>query len=149
MYVNRLTLAAFSFLAALGFAPSVAAQEFYAGKTLKIVIGLEVGGSVDTAARLFSTFLRKHIPGNPTIIIQNMPSSAGVGATNFLYERAEPDGLTILYNSWDPLAQVLGDQGMRARYENFEYVGGVGNDDVQASERAFRCFEQPADFSRA
>ena len=41
--------------------------------------------------------------------------------------RREPDGLTILFNSWDPLAQVLGDQGMRARYENFEFVGGVGD----------------------
>ena len=125
--MNKLTLAACSLLAALGLIPPAVAQEFYAGKTLKIVIGLEAGGSVDTAARLFSTFLRKHIPGNPTIIIQNMPSSAGVGATNFLYERAEPDGLTILYNSWDPLAQVLGGEGLRSRYEDFEFLGGLGD----------------------
>src|SRR4051812_351579 len=51
----------------------------------------------------------------------------GVGATNFVYEKAEPDGMTILFNSWDPLAQALGDQGMRARYENFEFLGGIGD----------------------
>jgi hypothetical protein len=86
-----------------------------------------VGGSVDASARLFAAHLRRHIPGNPTIVIQNMPSSAGVGATNFLYERAEPDGFTILYNSWDPLAQALGGEGLRARYEDFEFLGGVGD----------------------
>jgi len=115
-------------LALVAFVPAPAmAQDFYAGKTLKIIVGLEAGGTVDTMARLFVPYLRRHIPGNPLVVIQNMPSAAGVGATNFVYEKAEPDGLTILFNSWDPLAQVLGDQGMRARYENFEYVGGVGD----------------------
>lgn len=112
-------------LAALG--QPAAAQDFYAGKTLRIIVGVEAGGTVDTMARLFVPHLRRHIPGNPLIVIQNMPSAAGVGATNFVYEKAEPDGLTILFNSWDPLAQALGDQGIRARYENFAYVGGVGD----------------------
>src|SRR5262249_42422752 len=114
-------------LVALGVPGPALAQDFYAGKTLKIIVGLEAGGTVDTMARLFVSHLRRHIPGNPLVVIQNMPSAAGVGATNFVYEKAETDGLTILFNSWDPLAQVLGDQGMRARYENFEYVGGVGD----------------------
>src|SRR4051812_25783822 len=114
-------------LVACGVPAPASAQDFYAGKTLKIIVGLEAGGTVDTMARLFVSYLRRHIPGNPLVVIQNMPSAAGVGATNFVYEKAEPDGLTILFNSWDPLAQVLGDQGMRARYENFEYVGGVGD----------------------
>jgi hypothetical protein len=107
--------------------PASAQTDYFAGKTLKIIVGLEVGGTVDASARLFAAHLRKHIPGNPTLVVQNMPSSAGVGATNFVYEKAPPDGLTILYNSWDPLAQVLGDQGVRARYENFEFLGGVGD----------------------
>ena len=116
-------------LLAATLAPPAAAQpdDFYAGKTLKILVGVEAGGTVDTLARLFAGYLRKHIPGNPVIVIQNMPSAAGVGATNFVYEKAPADGLTILFNSWDPLAQVFGDQGMRASYENFEFVGGVGD----------------------
>jgi hypothetical protein len=114
-------------LVALGVPAPAMAQDFYAGKTLKIIVGLEAGGTVDTMARLFVSYLRRHIPGNPAIVIQNIPSAAGVGATNFVYEKADPDGLTILFNSWDPLAQVFADQGMRARYENFEYVSGVGD----------------------
>jgi hypothetical protein len=116
-------------LAALALAEPAAAQpaEFYAGKTLRILVGLEAGGTVDTWARMFAAQLRKHIPGQPNIILQNMPSAAGVGATNFLYEKAEPDGLTILFNSWDPLAQALGDQGLRARYDQFEFLGGIGD----------------------
>ena len=114
-------------LMALGCVTPVQAQDYYAGKTLKIIVGLQAGGTVDTLARFFLGFVRKHLPGHPAILIQNMPSAAGVGATNFIYEKAEPDGLTVLFNSWDPLAQALGDQGMRARYENFEYIGGVGD----------------------
>jgi len=114
-------------LAALALAGPASAQDFYAGKTLRIIVGVEAGGTVDTLARTLLPHLRRHIPGNPAIVIQNMPSAAGVGATNFIYEKAERDGLTILFNSWDPLAQALGDQGMRARYENFEYLGGIGD----------------------
>ena len=116
MQPARLTLVAV--LAAAVLTPPAAAQDFYAGKTLRIIVGVDAGGTVDTMARLFLPHLRRHIPGNPSLVVQNMPSAAGVGATNFVYEKAEPDGLTILFNSWDPLAQVLGDQGVRARYES-------------------------------
>ena len=140
-------------LAAAISVASAAAQpgEFYAGKTLRLLVGVEAGGTVDTMARLFAGYLRKHIPGNPAVVIQNMPSAAGVGATNFVYEKAEPDGLTILFNSWDPLAQVLGDHGMRARYENFEFVGGVG--DIRLlygrSDLVPGGIKKPADLMRA
>jgi hypothetical protein len=128
---KRLAVAATAFMLTTLFAtaPASAQQpaEFYAGKTLRILVGLEAGGTVDTWARRFAAQLRKHIPGQPNVILQNMPSAAGVGATNFLYEKAEPDGLTILFNSWDPLAQALGDQGLRARYDHFEFLGGIGD----------------------
>src|SRR5262245_16953875 len=124
----RSTMLAFIVAFAAGVGGAAAQPgEFYAGKTLKIIVGVEAGGTVDTMARTFVGYLRRHIPGHPAIVIQNMPSAAGVGATNFVYEKADADGLTILMNSWDPLAQALGDQGVRARYENFEYVGGIGD----------------------
>ena len=113
-------------LSAFGTATAQTA-DFYAGKTLRIIIGLEAGGTVDTLARGFSIYLRKHIPGNPAIIVQNMPGAGGWGATNYLHERAAPDGLSILYGPWDPLAQALGDQGLRARYQDFDYLGGTGD----------------------
>jgi tripartite-type tricarboxylate transporter receptor subunit TctC len=114
--------------ATLGLVTNAAAQtDFYAGKRLTVLVGLEAGGTVDTLARAFSVYLRKHIPGNPTIVVQNMPGGGGSTATNYLHERAATDGLTILYGPWDPLAQALGDQILRARYENFEYLGGTGD----------------------
>jgi hypothetical protein len=64
-------------LALVAFVPTPAmAQDVYAGKTLKIIVGLEAGGTVDTMARLFVSYLRRHIPGNPLVVIQNMPNAA-------------------------------------------------------------------------
>jgi hypothetical protein len=115
-------------MAALALVSEARAQgEFYAGKRLTIIVGLEAGGTVDTLARTFAVQLRKHIPGNPTIVVQNMPGAGGSTATNYLQERAAADGLTILYGPWDPLAQALGDQALRVRYERFEYLGGTGD----------------------
>jgi hypothetical protein len=124
----RSQLIAWTLLAAVaGLCQRAAAEDFYAGKRLTIIVGLEAGGTVDTLARTFSAYLRKHIPGNPTVVIQNMPGAGGWTATNFLQERAATDGTTILYGPWDPLGQALADQGLRARYENFDYLGGTGD----------------------
>jgi putative tricarboxylic transport membrane protein len=101
--------------------------DFYAGKRLTVIVGVDAGGTIDTLARSFAVQLRKHIPGNPTVVVQNMPGAGSAIATNYVYERAAPDGLTILYNSWDPLAQALGDQLLRARYDQLEYLGGTGD----------------------
>ena len=100
---------------------------FYAGKTIRVLVGLQAGGTVDTLARALAVHISRNIPGNPTVIVQNMPGAGGASAFNYLYEKANPDGLTILFGPWDPLAQVLGDQTLRARYEEFEYLGGNGD----------------------
>ena len=69
-----------------------AADDFYAGKRLTIIVGLEAGGTVDTLARAFSGYLRKHIPGNPAVVIQNMPGAGGWTATNFYRSAPLPTG---------------------------------------------------------
>jgi tripartite-type tricarboxylate transporter receptor subunit TctC len=127
--MTRMILAAVAGGIALATIGQAAAQpaDYYASKTLRVIVGLAAGGTVDTFARTFSGYLRKHIPGNPTIIIQNMPGAGGKTSTNYVFEQAAPDGLTILYGPWDPLAQALGDQGLRARYEKFEFLGGTGD----------------------
>ena len=137
-------------LAATG-QPAAAQTDYYAGKTLRVIVGLEAGGTVDTFARTFSGYLRKHIPGNPTIIVQNMPGAGGKTATNHVFERAAPDGLTILYGPWDPLAQALGDQGLRARYEKFEFLGGTGDIRVVYARRDAVAggIKTPADIVKA
>ncbi len=92
-----------------------------------MLVGLQAGGTVDTLARALSVYLRKHIPGSPAIIIQNMPGAGGATAFNYLYEKAPADGTMILFGPWDPLGQVLGDQTLRARYDEFEFLGGNGD----------------------
>jgi hypothetical protein len=132
--------------------PAVAQPgDYYAGKTLRVIVGLEPGGTVDTFARTFAGYLRKHIPGNPTIIVQNMPGAGGKTATNHVFERAAPDGLTMLYGPWDPLAQALADQGLRARYEKFEFLGGTGDIRVLYGRRDMipGGIKSPADIVKA
>src|SRR6267378_3682709 len=109
-------------IAAFGLPACAAAQssDVYAGKTIKVIVGLEAGGTVDTFVRWFSVFLKRHIPGGPTIIVQNMPGAGSYAALNYLAERAPPDGLTIVYNPFHPLGQAYGESGLRTRYENFE-----------------------------
>ena len=103
------------------------AVEPYAGKTLNIIVGLNSGGTVDNFVRSFASYLSKHTPGKPHILVNNMPGAGGLLATNYLMEKAPKDGLTITYQPWDPLAQALGNQGLRARYETFEYIGGTSD----------------------
>jgi len=111
-------------LAAANISPSVAAN-FYDGKTITIMVGLAPGGTVDTFARAFSSAWRKYIPGKPIMIVKNMTGGGGIKATNFVYEAAHKDGLTILWSSWIPIAQALNYKGFRARYENFSFLGGT------------------------
>ena len=82
-------------LALLGATPELRAQsvaDFYRGKTLHILIGYGEGGGYDIYGRLFAEFMAKHLPGNPTIIPQNMPGAGSFKAVNYLAEVAPKDG---------------------------------------------------------
>ena len=68
----------------------VAADDFYAGKQITFIVGAGVGGGYDLQARTVARHLAKHIPGNPPIVVQNMPSR--IGATNHMFNTAPADG---------------------------------------------------------
>jgi tripartite-type tricarboxylate transporter receptor subunit TctC len=70
-------------------------SEFYRGKQIKIIVGSDAGSGYDVYARLLARHIGEHIPGNPSILVQNMPGAGGLSATNHLYARAPRDGLTI------------------------------------------------------
>src|SRR5690242_16840240 len=103
------------------------APDFYKGKTLTVLVGLAAGGSADNLVRMFVPHLRKHIPGEPNIIVQNMPGAGGMLAFNYVYEKAPKDGSQIIFSLWDPLAQAIGGQGLRARYDQYPYLGGISD----------------------
>jgi tripartite-type tricarboxylate transporter receptor subunit TctC len=75
--------------------PAFAQANFYEGKTIRIVIALGTGGGYDSYARLVSRHLGKHIAGNPTVIVQNMPGAGGIIAANHIYNVAPKDGTVI------------------------------------------------------
>ena len=80
--------------ACIGFAataPAQPAEDFFKGKTLRFTVVYEPGGTYDLYSRLLITYLPKHIPGNPTIVIQYMPGAGGMVGTLNLYEKAARD----------------------------------------------------------
>ena len=87
----------FSFFCLLAWNSILQAQTpFYQGKTITLVVGTSAGGVYDRYARLLAEPWSKHIPGNPSIVVQNMPGAGSVIAANQVYNVAKPDGLTLL-----------------------------------------------------
>jgi tripartite-type tricarboxylate transporter receptor subunit TctC len=109
-----------------------AAAPFYEGKTMRIIVGAAPGGGFDTYSRAIARHMGKYIPGNPTIIVENMPGAGFIVAVNHLYRVAKPDGLTI--GNWIGtlvLAQAVGRKGLEFDVNSFEYIGSpVRNHDT-------------------
>jgi tripartite-type tricarboxylate transporter receptor subunit TctC len=101
-----------------------AAADFYQGKTVRILVPTPPGGAYDTHARLVSTHLGKYIPGNPNVILQYMPGAGGLTETNYLYNVAEKDGLTIgVFNRYTVPAPIVGSPQAQFKPENFTWLG--------------------------
>jgi tripartite-type tricarboxylate transporter receptor subunit TctC len=112
----------------VGFAlrPSMAAEGavYYEGKTIRFVVGSAPGGGLDTYTRVLARHMGRHISGNPTIIVENMPGAGSLIAANHLYKAAKPDGLSIgNFIGIGLLGQILGRPGIEFDARRFEYVG--------------------------
>src|SRR5689334_475434 len=83
-------------LAAILQTPAQAQPDFYKGKTVSVVVGARAVGSLSLSAQILSRHWGRHIPGNPTVVLRQMPGGAHLNATNHVFNVAEPDGLTIL-----------------------------------------------------
>jgi tripartite-type tricarboxylate transporter receptor subunit TctC len=82
-------------LAGCDTAGAQSVEGFYRGRTVTIVIGFGVGGGYDVGARVLARHFGKHIPGNPTVVAQNMPGAGSLRAANYLYNVAPKDGATL------------------------------------------------------
>jgi len=119
-------------LARLAFIGSIAlaisgpcgAQDFYAGKSIQLVIGFDVGGGYDLYARTVARHWTRHIPGNPTFVPQNMPGAGTRIAANWLYNVAPKDG-TAVGTVVQSIAvdQALGEPGIRFDAASFNWLG--------------------------
>ena len=110
--------------AAMMFTASASAQEFYAGKTIKIVVGSSTGGGYDSYARLLSRHMSKYIPGQPTMVVVNMPGADGIIAANHLYNLADKDGTVFgTFNRYVVLLSLLGSKQARFDPAKFGWIG--------------------------
>jgi len=110
-----------AFLAAL---PQARADEFYKGKTIRFVVGFAPGGGYDLSARIVGRHMGKHIPGNPTIVVENMTGAGSLIAANYTYNSAKPDGLFVgIWNNAYLLSQTLGDKAVRLDARKLGWIG--------------------------
>jgi tripartite-type tricarboxylate transporter receptor subunit TctC len=94
------------------------------GKTVRIVVGFSAGGGFDAYARAIARHLGKHVPGMPTIIVENMPGAGSLIAANYTYNQAKPDGLTIgHFIGGVVVGQLLGNPGAQFDSQKFEWIG--------------------------
>ena len=105
-------------------APASAQDGFYQGKTVRIIVGASAGGGYDTYSRTIARHIGKHIPGNPTFVVENMPGAGFLISANYMYKVAKPDGLTIGHFIGGLfLQQLLGKPGIEFEAAKFEYIG--------------------------
>src|SRR5471032_887369 len=76
-------------------APAHAADAYYKDKQIRLIVGSAPGGGYDAYGRLLAQYMKQHIPGNPTIIVQNMPGAGSLVAANYIYNVAPKDGTAI------------------------------------------------------
>ncbi|HEU4343253.1 MAG TPA: tripartite tricarboxylate transporter substrate-binding protein [Candidatus Binatia bacterium] len=108
----------------LTFASVYAQEPFFRGKTVRIIVGFSPGGGFDTYARAISRHMHKHIPGNPSVIVENMTGAGSLIAANNVYKVAKPDGLTMGHFIGGLFVQqLLGRAGVEFDGRKFEYVG--------------------------
>lgn len=120
----RLVLAA-----GLALVPLMAtAQDFYQGKTVRIIVGSQSGASYDSYARIIAPILSRHIPAKPTVVVQNMPGAGGMVAGNHIFNVADKDGSVIgLFNRSAVLSAIVGHTQAKFRPKDIYWLGTVAS----------------------
>jgi len=122
------TTMALTALAAVSLASAGAAAQpaetFFKGKTINVYIGFAPGGTYDYYSRMFARFIGKHIPGNPTVIAQNMPGAGSFQAANFLYAVAPKDGTALgMITQVAAIEEALRAPGVQYKSAEFNWIG--------------------------
>ena len=108
----------------LAFAVNVHPAEFYQGKTIRVIVGGSAGGGFDIYTRAMARHMGKHIPGNPTLIVENMTGAGTLIAAKYLHSSAKPDGLSFgIFNGALILSGALGNKSVDFDMRELEYLG--------------------------
>ena len=122
----------------------------YQGKTVRLIVGSSTGGGYDLWARLLARYYSKHIPGNPEIIVQNMPGAGSLVAANHVYNVAKPDGLTLgailpaLY-----FDQLVGRKEVQFDWAKFTWIGSPEQNEPLHYMRADSPYKTIEDIRKA
>ena len=102
------------------------ADNFYAGRTVTVIVGYGPGGGYDLNARLLARHLGKHIPGNPNVVVQNMAGAGSVRAANYVFKSAVQDGTVIAaVNQTLPLYALIGGEGIQFDPTKLQWLGSI------------------------
>jgi hypothetical protein len=128
--IDRLVLGLIA-MAALATTPAAAqsVRDFYAGKQITVIVGAGAGGGYDLQARLMARHLGKHIPGNPTFVVQNMPGAGSLAAANHIYNAAPADGSVLaLLQRGMLLVRLINPSGVRFELDKLNWLGSLNSE---------------------
>jgi len=128
--LRRLTAVTLALIGASVSAQADAVSDFYRGRTVNLAIGYAPGGGYDLYARTLARHIGRHIPGNPNIVVQNMPGAGSIKAANFLYTIASKDGSTFGGFSRGAFLDPLLGRGDGTQYDaqKFGWLGSISNE---------------------
>lgn len=130
-YLMVVAAAVLSVASLFAGAAQAQSEPFYKDKTIRIVVGFTAGGLYDQYARVLARHMGKHIPGNPSFIVQNMPGAGSLIATNYVSGVAKPDGLTLgMPGSGIYLDQMLGRKEATFDVRKLAWIGSIDQRDL-------------------
>ena len=122
-------------IGAAATAPQASADEvadFYKGKQVTIQVGFGAGGGFDTTTRIVARHLGKHIPGNPKVVVQNVPGAGSMKVANSLFNAAPKNGLVLgVFSSTVAMVPLFGKRKAKFVTDKFEWIGSM-HSDIQA-----------------
>jgi tripartite-type tricarboxylate transporter receptor subunit TctC len=122
--LRRLAIGAALFVTWTANAPAAPVDDFYKGKTVTLLVGGSAGGGYDTLGRAIAHYIGRHIPGNPSIVVEDMPGAGGLLAMDYLFHTAVHDGSVIaLVENGPPLAPLFGVKQARYDATKFNWLG--------------------------
>jgi tripartite-type tricarboxylate transporter receptor subunit TctC len=129
MLRNRAFLATFLLIGSLVAAPPASADDFYKGKVFTIVVGFSPAGGYDNYARNLSRYIAKYIPGNPTVIVQNMPGAGSLTSVRYLNLTAPKDGTAMtIFNPGLVTQSIVQPDKVQLDFRKYAWVGVVTPD---------------------
>jgi tripartite-type tricarboxylate transporter receptor subunit TctC len=150
--MKKITNIVFSVFAVSVFLASAdaKAQEYYQGQSIKIIVGFTSGGFYDRWSRLLARYVPKYIPGNPEMVVQNMPGAGGLIAANHVYGVAKPDGLTLGMLSYGIyLDQLVGRKEVQYDVRKYNWIGSPEKSDILLYMRSDTPYKSLEDIRKA